>query len=136
MSITIINLYKSWYITTAGVLAYTTVLVLCGVLRTRGLVRSTGLILIYFLYLLLTAMWADNPVITIWYVAVESIFIIIFALSYLLSKNFAPDSIINFFIYMVPPAIIIYSITYIMDPEASRLGGYVLVFLPFLLLFS
>ena len=135
MSVTIINLYKSWYITTTGVCVVTILLLLTGALKTRGLFRSTGLIVIYFLYLLLTAMWAEYPDITIWYVATESIYIIIFALFYLLSMNFAPDRIIDFFVYMVPPAIIIYLILYIIDPGVSRLGGYALVMLPFVLFF-
>ena len=136
MSVTIINLYKSWYITTAGVLALTALLLLTGVLKmTRGLFRSTGLIVLYFLYLLLTALWAEYPGITIWYVATESIYIVIFGLFYLLSMNFAPSRIIDFFVYLVPVAIIIYLITYITDPEAIRLGGYTKDFLPFILLF-
>lgn len=136
MSVTIINLYKSWYITTAGVLALTALLLLTGVLKmTRGLFRSTGLIVLYFLYLLLTALWAEYPGITIWHVATESIYIVIFGLFYLLSINFAPSRIIDFFVYLVPPAIIIYLITYITDPEAIRIGGYARVFLPFILLF-
>lgn len=135
MSVTIINLYKSWYITTAGVLYFTVLLLLNGILKMRGLVRSSGLIVIYYLYLLLTAMWADYPDITIWYVLIESIYIIIFALFYLLSMNFEPDRIINFFVNLMPPAILIYLILYKIDPEAIRLGGYVLVLLPFALLF-
>lgn len=135
MSVTIINLYKSWYITTAGVCVVTVLLLLIGALKMRGLFRSTGLIVIYFLYLLLTVMWAEYPDITIWYVTTESIYIIIFALFYLLSMNFEPDRIINFFVNLMPPTILIYLIIYIIDPEAGRLGGYALVFLPFVLLF-
>lgn len=135
MSVTIINLYKSWYITTACVSVVTVLLLLTGILKMRGLVRLSGLIAIYYLYLLLTVMWADYPDITIWYVATESIYIIIFALFYLLSLNFGPDRIINFFVNLMPPAILIYLILYIIDPEALRLGGYVLVFLPFVLFF-
>lgn len=136
MSVTILNLYKSWYIITAGVISFAVVLFLIGVLKvTRGLLISTGLIILYFLYLLLTAMWAQYPGTTIWYVATESIYIFIFVIFYLLSINFAPSQMIDFFVYLVPPAIIIYIITYIADPEAIRLGGYVNVFLPFILLF-
>lgn len=135
MSVTIINLYKSWYITTACVCFVTVLLLLTDILKMRGLVRSTGFILIYYLYLLLTAMWAEYPDITIWYSLTESIYIIIFALFYLLSMNFKPDRIINFFVNLMPPTILIYLIIYIIDPEAGRLGGYTLVFLPFVLLF-
>jgi hypothetical protein len=135
MSVTIINLYKSWYITAAGVLAFTAFLLWAGVLKARGLFKSTGFIIIYYLYLLLTAMWAEYADITIWYVATESIYIIVFALFYLLSLNFAPASIIDFFVYLVPPAILIFLVTYLIDQEAPRLGGHVLVFLPFILLF-
>ena len=87
MFVTIINLYKSWYITTAVVLVFTVLLLMAGAFKTRGLIRSTSYILIYFIYLLLTAMWAEYADITIWYVATESIYIIIFALFYLLSLN-------------------------------------------------
>jgi hypothetical protein len=80
-------------------------------------------------------MWAEYPSITIWYVATEAIYIIIFALFYLLSLNFDPDRIINFFVNLVPPAIIVWLITYIIDPDAIRAGGYSLRLLPFILLF-
>lgn len=135
MSVGLLNLYKSWYITTAGVLVLTFLLLLGGALETRGLVRSIGLIVLYFVYLLLTATWAAYPDSTIWYVSEETIFIAIFALFYLLSINFTPDQIVNFFIWLVPPAALVDLITYITDPQASRLGAYVLVLLPFVLLF-
>ncbi len=135
MLVTIINLYKSWYITTAVVLAFTVLLLMAGAFKTRGLIRSTSYILIYFIYLLATAMWAEYADITIWYVATESIYVIIFSLFYLLSLNLEPDRIIDFFVYLVPPAIITIILTYIIDPEASRLGNNVLVLLPFIFLF-
>lgn len=135
MFVTITNLYKSWYITTACVLILTVLLLMAGGFKTRGLIRSTSYILIYYLYLLLTAIWAEYAGITIWYVATESIYIIIFSLFYLLSLNFGPDRIIDFFVYLVPPSIIIVLMTYIIDPEASRLGNNVLVLLPFIFLF-
>jgi hypothetical protein len=134
--VTIINLYKGWYIATACVCVATVLLLLTGILKTRGLVRSSGLIVIYYLYLLLTAMWAEYPNITIWYVLTESIYIVIFALFYLLSMNFSLNCIIDFFVYMVPPAIIIFVTSYVINPESARLGGYVLTLLPFVLLFS
>ena len=135
MSVTIINLYKSWYITTVFVCIFTGLLLFNNNIKTNGLVKSLGLILIYYSYLLLTAIWAEYPDVTIWFVATESIYVIIFALFYLLSINFAPDRIIDFFVYLVPPAILCFLITYIIDPEASRFGGYVLVLLPFIFLF-
>jgi hypothetical protein len=135
MSANIINMYGSWYITTACVCVVAALFLLTGILKAHGLVRSSGFIIIYYLYLLLTAMWAEYPDVTIWYVLTESINIIIFALFYLLSMNFEPDRIINFFVNLLLPAILIYLITYMIDPEAQRLGGYVLVFLPFVLLF-
>jgi hypothetical protein len=135
MSVPFLGVYKSWYITTAGVLVVTFLLLLAGALRTHGLVRSAGLIVLYFLYLFLTATWAAYPATTIWYVSAECIYIAIFALFYLLSVNFTPDQIIDFFVWLVPPAIVIYFVTYVANPDASRLGGYVLVLLPFLLLF-
>jgi O-antigen ligase len=135
MSVTIIKLYKSWYITTAGVCVVTLLLILGRVLKTRGLVKSTGFMVIYFLYLLLTATWAEYPADTVLFVAIDSINVIIFALFYILSMNFAPFRIVDFFVCVVPPAIIIYFITYIIDPEASRFGGYVIAFLPSVLLF-
>src|SRR6266513_2706273 len=67
MSLTISNLYKSWYIATAGVLLLTFLLLLSGDLQSRGVVRSTGLIALYFLYLFFTATWAEYPAITILY---------------------------------------------------------------------
>ena len=135
MSVIFLNLYKSWYITTGGVLVLTCLLLLDGALKTRGLAKSMGLIVLYFLYLLLTATWATYPAITIWYVSAESIFIAIFALFYLLSVNCTPDQIVSFFVWLVPPAILVDLITYITNPDASRLGAYVLVLLPFVLLF-
>jgi hypothetical protein len=135
MAVTVFNLYRSWYITTACVCFVTVFLLCAGVLKTRGLAKGTGVLLIYYLYLLLTATWAEYPSVTIWYVATESIFIFVFSLFYLLSMNFKPDRIIDFFVNLVPAAIIIFLGTYIKDPEATRLGGYVLVLLPFVLFF-
>ena len=135
MSVSFSNVYKSWYIATAVVLALTFLLLLAGALKTRGLVRSMGLIVLYFLYLFLTAAWAAYPDVTIRYVLEETIFIAIFALFYLLSINFTPDQIVNFFVWLVPPAILVDFVTYMTNPEALRLGFFVLVFLPFVLLF-
>jgi O-Antigen ligase len=135
MSVGFLNLYKSWYIVTAAVLVIAFLLLLDGALKTRGLVRSSGLLVLYFLYLLLTATWAAYPDSTIWYLSEETIFIAIFALFYLLSLNITPDQLISFFVWLVPPAILVDLITYMTDPEALRLGAYVLVLLPFVLLF-
>jgi len=89
----------------------------------------------YFLYLLFTALWAEYPEITVWYVMTDLIFIVIFALFYILSKNIELYRLIDFFVYLVPPACVIYSILLIMNPDALRIGGYVLVLLPTLTLF-
>jgi len=135
MSVTMINLYKSWYITTACVCVVTLFLIGTGVLKTHGLFRSTGFVVIYFLYLLTTSTWAEYPDITISNVAIETIFIVIFALFYLLAMNFSTYRVINFFVYLAPITIIVFIASYLVDPEASRIGGYALFFLPFVLFF-
>jgi hypothetical protein len=135
MSVGFLNLYKSWYIVTAGVLVLTFLLLLGGALKARGLVRASGLIVLYFLYLLLTATWASYPENTIWFLSEETIFIAIFALFYLLSLNITSDQLISFFVWLVPAAILVDLITYMTDPEPLRFGAYVLVLLPFILLF-
>jgi len=89
----------------------------------------------YYLYLLLTSLWAQYPATTIWSVATEAIYIIIFALFYFISVKFTPERIVDFFANLLPPAVVIFIIDYVVNPEASRHGGYVLVLLPFILLF-
>ena len=135
MSVILINLYKSWYIVTAVVISFTTIFLLSGVFKTRGLIQSTIFIVTYYGYLLTTSIWAEFPKITIFYVFIESIFISIFILFYILSLNYTYEDIIRFFVYLVPPAVIIFIVSFIVDPNALRLGGNVLIILPFLSFF-
>jgi hypothetical protein len=135
MSVNIIGAYKSWYITTACVAALTVLFLLSGILEFRGLFGASLIIAVYYLYLLLTAAWAEYPETTIWYALADTIFIVIFALFYLLSMNFSVTHMTDFFVHLIPPAFIIFIISYVIDPEAIRIGYYVLPFLPFLFLF-
>lgn len=136
MSVTILNAYKSWYITTAAAIVCMVLLSSAGVLNTHGALRSTRIVLVYFFYLLLTAVWADYPETTLLYVAVESIFIAVFLLFFLLSLNASAARMTGFFTSLVPPAVVICFVLYRINPDVSRLGGYVLVVLPFALLFT
>jgi O-antigen ligase len=136
MSVSIIGAYKSWYITTACVLALTVFYLLNDLLNFGRLLKASCLVLLYFLYLLSTALWAEYYMTTIWFVSIESIFLLIFALFYLLSLNFSITRVIDFFINLIPAAVIIFIIDYTLDPEAIRIGYYVLPFLPFFSLFT
>jgi O-antigen ligase len=135
MSVSIIGVYKSWYIATACVLALTVLLFLNHFLNIGKVFSASGLLLLYFFYLFLTAFWAESPMTTIWFVSIESIFIFIFILFYLLSLNFSLTHLIDFFVELIPPATIIFIISHALDPEATRMGYNVLPFLPFLSLF-
>lgn len=135
VSVTIIGYYRSWYFATAVAVVLVGLLLLGGMLERRGLLKAVGMISLYYFYLLLTALWAEYPETTIWWVTIELIFVVIFALFYLISKNYSVDRMIDFFIYLIPPVVVIFIITYLIDPEAIRLGGNTLNILPILLLF-
>lgn len=135
MAVTVINLYKSWYIAAVFAFIVSLILLYFKILNSQGLFNSLIYIVAYYLFLLITSIWAEYPHITIYYVAIESIFIVVFLLFYLLSMNFSLNNIIDFQYYLILPSISIYIITYIINPDASRLGGNANVFLPFTLLF-
>jgi len=135
MSISLIKLYKSWYISTALVVIFASIFLLKQFIRCPGLLKSALLIVSYYLYLLLTSLWAQFPATTIWYVATEIIYIMIFMLFYFLSAKFTPDRVVDFFANLLPPAVVIFITDYVLNPESSRHGGYVLVLLPIILLF-
>lgn len=135
MSVSISLIYKSWYITTIFVLCLTAFLLVNRAIVTRGLYKSSGFLLIYYLYLLLTATWAQYPMNTLFYALTETIYIFIFILFYLLSKNLIPSRIIDFFVNLVPPAAIIFIISYLLYPQAIRIGWHVLLLLPLIMCF-
>jgi len=135
MSISLLKLYKSWYVSTALVLIFVSMFLLKQFIGCRGLLKSTLLIAAYYLYLLITSLWAQYPATSIWHVATETIYILIFALFYFMSVKFAPASIVDFFANLLPPAAVVFVIDYAINPESSRHGGYVLVLLPFIFLF-
>jgi len=90
MSISLVKLYKSWYLSTALVIIFVSIFLLKQFIGCPGLLKSTILIMSYYLYLLLTSLWAQYPATTIWSVATEAIYIIIFALFYFISVKFTP----------------------------------------------
>jgi len=135
MSVSLIGYYRSWYFATAVVVVLAGWFLAGGILEARGLLKAVGMISLYYFYLLLTALWAEYPETTLWWVTIELIFIVIFALFYLISLNYSVSRVTDFFVYLIPPAAVIFIVSSLIDPGAKRLGWYALNILPFLLLF-
>ncbi|MCX6343542.1 MAG: O-antigen ligase family protein [Armatimonadetes bacterium] len=128
-------LNKIWYIGTALVLLYTIILVLCGVLRIDGLVKACTIPFVYFGYLLLTSQWAMYPSETVLWVAIDSIFIIIVGLFYLMMLNNSVDAVTDVFVVITYITLPVTVILYLIKPDSIRFGGYATKLLPLLLVF-
>lgn len=121
-------IYKIWYITTAFVAYISLVFVINKFLRIKGLIFETSILLLYFLYLLMTAIWSLYPAETIQGVAIDSIYIVVFVVSYLSVLNVSIQKIPDPFIAL--PFIGLISSLALYDSSNDRIGEYVYFILP------
>lgn len=120
--------YKIWYITTAFVAYISLIFVVNKFLRIKGLIFETSILLIYFLYLFMTAIWSLYPSETLLGVAIDSIYIVVFVIAYLSVLNISARRIIEPFIAL--PFIGLISSFVLYDSGNVRIGEYVYFILP------
>jgi len=135
MSVTLVGAYKNWYFAAGVAVILAAFLSLSGILRSRGMLKAVGLVLIYYGYLFATALWAEYPQVAVWSASTELIFVAVFALFYLLSLNGSQKRMADFFTLLSVPAALVFVASPMVDPEIIRLGGYAQNFVPFALLF-
>lgn len=130
-----VYVYKIWYIVTAISLFIAVISTSVGSIRANRLIWAMLLLVPYFSYILLSALWAIDPLQTIKYFLVDFIELIVFALFYLLAINNPPERIVRLFICLVVPGTISAVMFYFMDPNAIRIGQRSVTILPMALPF-
>jgi hypothetical protein len=128
--------YKTWFLATGAALAVTAFVFVLGSLRTRGLVRDLWPLGLYFAYLFAASTQSDYAAEASYWVAVDSVGILVAALFWLAFRNNTAADLRRGFIRISQVGLPIVAILYLSFPTASRLGGYALPFfcvsLPFL----
>jgi O-antigen ligase len=105
----ILSYYRIFYILVTLAFCLSLYFVWAGLMKNPGMSRQGRPLLIFFAYLSITAFWAEYPSQTLTTVAVFSIFIILWALFFLLKWNYEEHEVIQLFRYV--PYVI--AITYI-----------------------
>lgn len=116
--------YKTWYIAGAGAVAVTLLVVLSGAARTAGLGRAIVPVLVYFGALLVSATWAAYPLVTLRWLAIDSIDIVVFALAFITGRNSTPRAITLAMTTFAIPAVLVTAVTYAVQPNATRIAQY------------
>jgi hypothetical protein len=154
--------YKTWYLATA--IALTTLAAFAAraarnagvppaeqaaspppsptAIRIDSLLRAVAPLILYFTWLLTTALWAAFPEVVVRWVAIDAIGIAVFILFYVAGRNARATSIVTALISILIPAMIVAAIDHLRsdpaDPAATRLAPYAVTLLailvPFLVL--
>lgn len=125
--------YRIWYEVAAIAVFIAVMLVASGVLRTCGFTRAIAPVFVYFGLALASAGWAMYPDDTLRWLAIDSISIVVFALSFLTGRNTTPTQLTTAFMTLTIPSVIMAAVAQIVDPTAPRSAEYagaVLAFLP------
>ncbi len=105
----ILSYFRIFYILITLAFCLSLFFVWAGYMRNPGLSRHARPLLIFFAYLGATAFWSEYPRQTLETVAVTSIFLIVFALFFLLKSNYDENEVMQLFRYV--PYVV--AITYI-----------------------
>ena len=122
--------YKIWYIATALAVWTTTLLVLRRQVRLGRLLSALTFPCLYFWYWLLTTFWAPAPYDTLWWVAIDAIALVVFALFYVCAQNVHAATLRDLWVGCTVPGLLVTVFTYLHNPEAIRAGGYAPAVLP------
>jgi hypothetical protein len=128
--------YKIWFIAAAIALVPVAAIAVTGRLRMRGFFLSTLPVLGYFGLLLAGSRGARFPSETVRWVLIDSIEIVIFALSYLAGLNSSGRAIALAITSVVIPTMAMATFEYFRNPFASRLAGYSLALMPLVMAFA
>jgi hypothetical protein len=132
-------LFKTWYIATAIAVLALVVLIIRRRVRIDGLVPAVAPVLLYFAWLLASALWARYPEYVLHWVAIDAIQILVFVLFYIAGRNTRTDTIGIALISILIPSVIVATIMAALDdglePTVVRLAPYGLTLLPMLMPF-
>jgi O-antigen ligase len=90
--------YKIFYLCVFFVLCWTWMLSSWGILKRKGIGKDGFWFFAFFGYLLLTAAWAEYPSQTVLAMGINSIFLLVWALSYLMARNYPVEKIAQLFV--------------------------------------
>jgi O-antigen ligase len=113
----VLTYFRIFYILVALAFCLCLYFVWNGFMKNPGLSRQGRPLLIFFVYLGITAFWAEYPVQTLTTVAVFSIFLVLWALFFLLKWNYDEFEVIQMFRYV--PYVVAITYTYL----GLRFGG-------------
>jgi O-antigen ligase len=105
----ILSYYRIFYILVALAFCLSLFLVWAGYMKNPGMSRHARPLLVFFAYLGMTAFWSEYPRQTLETVAVDSIFLVVWALFFLLKSNCDENEVMQLFRYV--PYVV--AITYI-----------------------
>jgi SAM-dependent methyltransferase len=131
-----VYVYRTWYVATGAAVAVVAILALAQALRTTGFLRAIAPVVAYFAVLFASAWWAMYPEDTVDWVAIDSIGIAVFALSFLAGRNAGPGAISRALMTLAIPSVAITVVMYAIDPTAPRTAQYAVALLPFVAPFA
>lgn len=118
-----IFVYKVWYFIVAAVCVLTLLLVVNGTLKTKGLVRHSLPVALFYGYATLTSLWAMRPDESLWWGWTTAIQLVVFLLFYLLALNCSLRQVSGFMVAVMLPSFVCMVILWWIEPNSERLGG-------------
>jgi O-antigen ligase len=147
----ILSYYRIYYALIVVVFCCSLWLSSLGYIQRRGVSQNAYHLLAFFIYLGLTAVWADVPKRTLEGVAIDSIFLLVWAISFLLQRNYKEKEIARIFLcvpYVVAATFIYLMMTFgalrpydeqstgTLGATANLCAQWLVVALPFIYWFS
>lgn len=100
----VVSYLRLFYVVVAIAFCVTFILCMRGSLKWNGLLREICFPIFFFLYASLTILWAEYPADTITAIGIHLIFIPLFAVSYVMARNYSAKQLTKIFVY-IPYAI-------------------------------
>ena len=122
--------YKVWYIGTGAAIVVSAVLAAIPALKLRGLGWDLTPLIVYFAYLYAVAGKSEYVAEARWWVAADSVGILVFTAFWIAARNNPADAIIGSFVrvsLVMAPLLIL---THSPSPDAARYGGLTLPYIP------
>ena len=95
-----------------------------------GLGIPLGLVLAYWLWLLGGMLWASVPAETLWWAGIQGIWVLVVPLFVAWGRLVRVERLPTYAVWLVGWVVLASAVTWVVDPEASRHGGYGLSLLP------